>query len=191
MRFYNLSVDIRRQKCVVVGGGKVALRKARKLLSSGAEVVVVALDFLPEFHQEGGFTLVQTGYSKDLIEGATLVFAATSDFNVNQQVCEDAKSLGIWVNSVNGVEYGSFIIPASCSNGILTISITTEGQAPLLSKHLRKYFQKRIENVRTELLEEIVTLRKEMVNETDENRKAALEIELTNKTKEIIVQIEQ
>ncbi|PVX52162.1 precorrin-2 dehydrogenase/sirohydrochlorin ferrochelatase [Balneicella halophila] len=194
MSFYNLSIDIRKQKCVVVGGGRVALRKVRKLCEADAHVVVNALDYLPEFYEKplaSQISIEQSEYSKELLKGATLVFAATSDFQLNQQVCADAKELGILVNSVNGEEYGSFIIPATYSNSILTLAITTDGQAPLLSKELRKYFQEKIENVSTELLEEIVLLRKEMVSEDDEKEKQGLEEKLHKKIKQIINQIER
>ncbi len=188
MQFYNLSINIRQQKCVVVGGGKVALRKVRKLCSADADVIVVSPELLPEFYEEN-ITILQEKYKKTVLQGAVLVFAATSDFTVNQQICKDAEKLGIWANSVNGVEYGSFIIPATCKKGNLTIGITTNGKAPSLSKELRKYFQEQLAKIETEMLSEIVALRAKMVASSEEETKLKLEQEIAKRTAEIITKI--
>lgn len=194
MKFYNLSIDVRQRKCVVVGGGKVALRKVRKLCAADAAVTVVAPDFVCEFQQNTfnpEIRLLAQKYSKEILNGAVLVFAATSDFAVNQQVCEDAKALGIWSNSVNGSEYGSFIIPASCHKDMLTIGITTEGKAPALSKELRQYFQEKLRKVSDNLLAELVELRAKKVAIIDAKEKEQLEQEIVRKARTIIKQMEQ
>ncbi len=188
MQFYNLSIDIRQRKCIVVGGGKVALRKVRKLCAADADVIVVSPDFLTEFYEEN-ITIFQEKYKKTVLQGAVLVFAATSDLAVNQQICKDAEQLGIWANSVNGVKYGSFIIPATCKKGNLTIGITTDGKAPSLSKELRKYFQEQLAKIETEMLSEIVALRAKMVTSSDDETKQKLEQEIAKRTAEIITKI--
>lgn len=194
MQFYSLSIDIKGRKCVVVGGGKVALRKVRKLCQAGAEVWVIAPKVLPEFTEEKelqGVRVLSQRYSKEVLQEAVLVFAATSEFLVNQQVCKDAEEQGIWVNSVNGAEYGSFIIPATCRNGVLNIGITTEGKAPSLSKEFRKYFQEKLEAVETDRLEQIVALRAEMVASSEQEVKQRLEQEIARRTEEIITKIKE
>ncbi len=188
MKFYNLSINIRQRKCVVVGGGKVALRKVRKLCAADADVIVVSPELLPEFYKEK-ITILQEKYKKTVLRGAVLVFAATSDFTVNQQICKDAEESEIWANSVNGVEYGSFIIPATCNKGNLTICITTDGKAPSLSKELRKYFQEQLAKIETEELNEIVALRAKMVASSEDETKLKLEQEIAKKTAEIITKI--
>ncbi len=186
MQFYSLSVAIKGQKCVVVGGGKVALRKVRKLCAAEADVLVVAPKLLPEFYKEKNITVIESKYSREVLEGAFLVFAATSDFSVNQRICEDAKHLGIWVNSVNGAEYGSFIIPATCQKSILRLGITTEGQAPILSKEVRKYLQKKVERIPESLIGEIVELRKKKVAAVGKIEREDLEKQLAEKAGKVV-----
>ncbi len=52
--FYPAFLKIAGKKCVVVGGGAVAARKAKTLLDAGAELVVVAPEFSPEMKKIAG-----------------------------------------------------------------------------------------------------------------------------------------
>lgn len=194
MNYYNLAIDLKGQKCVVVGGGKVAFRKVRKLCASGAEVIAIAPHFLTDFYEVETFsnlTLITEEYKKEVLTNAVLVFAATSSPTVNQQVCKDAKEQKIRSNSVNGVEHSSFIIPATCHKDILTIGILTEGKAPVLSKHLRQYLQDELGKIPKEYIEELVTLRRLKVAEEDKAKRAYLEKEIDTKTEKIIRLLKQ
>ena len=42
MAYFPMFIDIEKKKCLVAGGGTVALRKVRVLLDFGAQVMVVA-----------------------------------------------------------------------------------------------------------------------------------------------------
>lgn len=190
MSFYNLAIAIEQQKCVVVGGGKVALRKVRKLCTAGASVTVIAPEILEEIQQED-VVILCSQYKKTVLIDAVLVFAATSDVSVNEQVAEDAKSLGIWVNSVNGAANSSFIIPASCTKGCINIGVTTEGKAPVLSKELRKYLQQKLHRVSESLIEEIVVLRNQMVFAENAEERKVIEDTITRKITKIIKQMGQ
>lgn len=189
MNFYNIAIDIRHRKCVVVGGGKIAFRKAKKLCEAGATVLVVSPTFIPDFTTElSNYTiqLVEDVYRKEYLKDAFLAFATTSEPEINENICEDAKELGIWINSANGIDYGNFIIPATCKQGILKVSITTEGLSPALSKHLRRHFQEKIKKIEEQLLDDIVLLRKEMVAEKNDTRKGELQTIIEDKAKEIV-----
>ena len=45
MAYFPMFVDIKKKKCLIVGGGTVALRKVQVLLDFGADVVVVGGHF--------------------------------------------------------------------------------------------------------------------------------------------------
>ena len=47
MRYYPIFLDLRGRRTVVVGGGKVAERKVRKLLRAGAKVRVISPELTP------------------------------------------------------------------------------------------------------------------------------------------------
>lgn len=45
--YYPVYLNLNGRKCVVVGGGQVALRKVKALLEHGAEIVVISPDLCP------------------------------------------------------------------------------------------------------------------------------------------------
>lgn len=188
MKYYNILLDIKDKRCVVIGGGKVALRKARKLCAAHADVLVVAPNIHPSFADISSSIaeMREKTYDSSDLDGAFLVFATTSCPATNKAICIEAMSRGILTSSVNGVDYGNFIIPATCTQGMLNVSISTDGLAPSLSKHLRKHLQRQIQQIEIKSLEEIVALRKEMLSSQDETKRKAIEEVIDKKVNNII-----
>ena len=109
---FPICVDLRGRLCVVVGGGRVALRKVRALLSAQARVRVVALEIDAQIAERTDVECVTSAYDAALLRGATLVFAATDDAQINRQVHEDATERGLLVNVADTPELCSFIVPS-------------------------------------------------------------------------------
>ena len=137
-RFYPVYLDINGKKCVIVGGGKVAHRKACSLKEAGADVVIISPEVSPEILEEEGLAIIKENYNKSYLEGALLVIAATDDESVNRKVALDAGERDIIVNVVDRPEFCSFIVPSSINRGDLCISISTGGASPALAKNIRK-----------------------------------------------------
>lgn len=140
---YPISLDLKDKLCVVVGGGKVAYRKIQRLLDCGAVVKVISPNVEPELEhslkEHSLLTWVKTSYTgaADLL-GASLVFVATDDPILNEQIGLEASSLGIFVNIASNAQLGDFIVPAAFSKGDLQISISTGGKVPGLSKLIKE-----------------------------------------------------
>lgn len=143
-KYYAVMLDLYGKNCLVVGGGKVAERKAAALLEAGAQVVVVSPDFTPQLKkwiEEGKMSGYKRKYLRQDSEGACLVIAATDDPGVNLAVAEDAKQKGQWVNVTSDSEEGSFILPSSFSRGRLQISVSTMGASPTLAKRIKSQLE--------------------------------------------------
>ncbi len=131
----------------MVGGGGVALRKVHSLLGEGAQVTVVA----PRLCQELG-SLAETGrvrwerrpYRAGEAASYWLVFAATDDRTVNQQVFRDGERGGVFVNVVDDPELCSFHVPARIRRGSLDIAMASQGEAPFLVRRLRQALERRL-----------------------------------------------
>jgi precorrin-2 dehydrogenase/sirohydrochlorin ferrochelatase len=143
-----IMLDLEGRTCVVVGGGAVAARKVDRLLDAGAKVTVISpmllpmLDFLAENQK---ISVQQVAYTSGLLAELkpTLVFAATDDTAVNQQVVEDARSLGILVNASHEQGERDFMNMATVQRGEITVAISLSGASPALVTHL----QRRIDDV--------------------------------------------
>ena len=122
---------------LVVGAGKVALRKTRGLVEAGARVTVVAPECEPEF-EELPVRLVRRRFRASDLGGALLVFAATDDRLTNHRIAIAAKGRGLFANIADSVEECGFIVPARVNRGEVQIAISTGGESPRLTAELRR-----------------------------------------------------
>ncbi|ANF98070.1 precorrin-2 dehydrogenase/sirohydrochlorin ferrochelatase family protein [Paenibacillus bovis] len=143
-------LDCRNQHCLIVGGGKVAERKARNLLRGGAIITVISPKLSSELqelarldrihwiarHYESGDVLGSTGAERSGVKRYFLVHAATIHADVNRQVADEARCAGIPVNVADHHESSSFINPMVIRRGRLIASITTSGAGPVVGRRL-------------------------------------------------------
>ena len=145
---YPVVLTVAGRRCLVVGGGPVAARRARSLLDAGAVVTVVAprvvsaieemasrpqpgrddvppveVALRPYRHGEGG--------------GFALVVTATGDLEVDSSVVADALAAGVPVASAGGDIPGTVGLPAVLRRGRVTVAVSTGGTSPALAVWLR------------------------------------------------------
>ena len=163
MRYYPAFLDLSNRKAVVVGGGKVAERKARSLIEAGAlvEVVSPALTTgLKKLKDLGMITHKKRDYKKGDLRGAFLVIAATSSSPVNKTVVQDAENL---VNMIDMPVYGNFIVPSLVRRGPLTIAVSTGGASPAISKTIMKEIEKKYDAEFGRYIRFVETVRKKAI----------------------------
>lgn len=151
MKYYPINLDIRGKRCVVIGGGKVADRKIKNILLCGGKVKVVSPELteaLSKMAKQGRIAYTRAEYHSGVIEGAYLVFAATSRRKVNAQIARDAKRLGIPVNVCDSPRESTFILPAVLRKKGMTISVSTGGVFPARSVKVRDTLKRLIEEGR-------------------------------------------
>jgi precorrin-2 dehydrogenase / sirohydrochlorin ferrochelatase len=133
---YPIFLDLSGRRCVVVGGGGVASRKARKLLQAHARVVVISPDIAPEL-ESVGVEVHRRPYREGDLEGAYLAFAATNVREVNAAVAREAKDRGIPVNVADKPSEGDFALPSTLRRGRLQVAVSTGGASPTLARRIR------------------------------------------------------
>ncbi len=138
--YFPVTLNLNGRRCLVVGGGKVALRKVCALLQAGAEVEVVAPKFESGFDspEAGGATLRKKSYEAEDLRGVFFVVAATDDPAVNEKISRDARKSGILVNVVDEPDISDVIVPSTLRRGDFTISVSTGGASPLLAGRVRR-----------------------------------------------------
>ena len=139
---YPLNVDLSGRSLILVGGGKVAERKVRGILSAGTETSICVIApkitmVLQEHAAAGRLCWKQTCYADGMLEGAFLVYAATDLREVNAAVAAEAKRRGIPVNVIDDPAASTFQVPASIHRGELILSVSTAGGSPALSRAIR------------------------------------------------------
>ncbi len=141
MEFLPIFLDLKRRNVLVVGGGEIAARKIDLVLRAGARVNVAALELCPALERlagEGRILHVEQPYDEQLLlQGITLVIAATDDAEVNRQVSEDAQALGLPVNVVDQPELCTFILPSIIDRSPVVVAVSTGGASPVLGRILR------------------------------------------------------
>lgn len=133
---YPIFLNLDGKRCVVVGGGAVANRKARKLLQARAEVVAISPEVKPEL-ESVATEVRRRPYREGDLEGASLVFAATNRREVNAAVTREARGRGIPVNVADEPSEGDFALPSVLRRGQLQVAVSTGGASPTLARRVR------------------------------------------------------
>ncbi|HTQ69605.1 MAG TPA: bifunctional precorrin-2 dehydrogenase/sirohydrochlorin ferrochelatase [Solirubrobacteraceae bacterium] len=140
--FYIACLKLSGRRCVVVGGGEVALEKVEGLLACDGEVTVIAPQALPELQEyarEGSIGWEQRDYAGAAdLERAFMAIAATDDTDVNIAVFDDAEARAMLVNVVDVPPLCNFILPAIVRINPLAIAISTAGASPALAKRMKR-----------------------------------------------------
>lgn len=132
--------NLRGRRCLVVGGGDVALRKLRQLADAGASIEVVAPQVnqaIREMAKNQTLNFLERPFAEDDIAGAVLVVAATNDDTVNAQVSQLAQAANIPVNVVDSPGLCTVVFPSIVDRSPVQIAISSGGNAPVLARMLR------------------------------------------------------
>ena len=135
---YPVGLVVAGRPVLVVGGGRVAARKAGDLVACGARVTVVAPEVVPALAERPEVTVERRPYRTGEAAGYRLVVTATGDRAVDQQVYDDAEAAGVWVNSADDPERCTFTLPAVVRRDPVVVAIATGGHSPALATWLRR-----------------------------------------------------
>jgi uroporphyrin-III C-methyltransferase/precorrin-2 dehydrogenase/sirohydrochlorin ferrochelatase len=145
--FLPVFLDLRGRRVLLVGGGRVALRKAEIIVRCGARFDVVAPEVHPALHalaQANGGSVRLAPFAAADLEGATLVFSATGIGAVDRELRDHARARGIPVNVADTPELCDFILPAIVDRSPVIAAFSTGGNAPLLARRLRADLEARL-----------------------------------------------
>jgi len=134
-------LNIRDKRCVVVGGGEVAFRKATLLLRAGAKLNIIAVSVdeqLRKLCNAHDSTIAEREFEEGDLADAILVVAATDDHETNKRVSVIASTLNIPVNVVDQPQLCSFIMPSIVDRSPLVVAISSGGTSPILTRKLKE-----------------------------------------------------
>jgi precorrin-2 dehydrogenase / sirohydrochlorin ferrochelatase len=141
MSYFPIFVEMKKRRCLVIGGGVVAERKIAGLLEVGAAVTVISPDVTEKIARWSREKLIQflaRRYQAGDLPGYELAFVATSDCEVNAAAFEEGRECGVWVNSADDPAHCDFILPSVLRRGDLTVAVSSGGGSPALARTIRE-----------------------------------------------------
>ena len=137
---YPLNLVLDDRKCLVVGGGPEAARRAGNLLEAGARVLLVGEEETPglELLRSARLRAEQRAFVEDDLDGAWLVVQATQDAALARELKAHCDARRIFFCAVDQPQFSSYSHLALARAGALTLAIGTEGRAPALGRRLRE-----------------------------------------------------
>lgn len=148
--------------CLVVGGGKVAARRAERLAESGARVTVVAPEMV-ESIPSAPVERIERPYRREDLDGVRLVVTATGLPEVDEQVALDAREAGILLNDATDPSRSNLVVPAITTLGQVTVAVDTAGASPALARWLLRRIEADLAEGLDELVELLSSVRVELV----------------------------
>lgn len=136
---YPLLLEVSGREVVVVGGGPVAARRVRGLLSAGAIVRVVAPTCVEEIRDAargGRLEIVDREYRRGDLAGAWLAHACAAASAVNGEVAAEAEERRLWCVRADAAALTSARTPAVVRAGEVTVAVSA-GADPLRAAALR------------------------------------------------------
>ena len=139
MGWTSLFLEMDNYKVLIVGSGEVGIRRTRRFLEAGANVIVLG-NHVPDELLNLGVDVKPPEEMNRWVDWADIVVTASSDHKINQKVAGiSGKKL---LNRADDPDKGNMIVPSSFFIGDVQISIFTGGKSPLMSKELRKKIEK-------------------------------------------------
>ncbi|MFC1764970.1 bifunctional precorrin-2 dehydrogenase/sirohydrochlorin ferrochelatase [Planctomycetota bacterium] len=174
MAKYPLFLELKDRPVVVIGGGSIALQKAKALQVTGARLTIVAKEIcacLEALCQQHSIPCHVAAYATHFIEEAVLVIAATDDRTVNEQVFSDCRERRILCNVVDVPDLCDFYVPAIVRRGALQIAIGTDGYSPAYAGQLRRKLETMITETHGEFVNNLRQMRQVVVNDLEESKR--------------------
>jgi precorrin-2 dehydrogenase/sirohydrochlorin ferrochelatase len=139
--FYPILLNLKDKKVCVIGGGRVAERKVKNLISTGGQIHIISPVItreLLDLSDSNSIIWHKKNYETNDINGAWLVFAATNNPEINKKILKDAQTERLFCNVADSPEDCAFIVPSIIKRGELIVSISTGGNIPALTKKIRE-----------------------------------------------------
>lgn len=145
---FPLFVETQNKLVLVVGGGKIALRRIKTLCKFDLKILVIAKEAVDEIKllaKNNSITLHEREFVIADIDGAFMVVCTTNDRKLNHTIGNLAKSLGLFVSVADCKDECNFFFPAIAENGSTIIGIVGDGnnhhEVSKIAKKIRGFYE--------------------------------------------------
>ena len=178
MDLYPIHLNLQGRRCLLVGGGAVAARKAAGLRAAGADILLVSPEAAPTLQamaQDHEIEWRREVYGTGHLDGVFLVMACTDNRAANAAVTCEALARNLLVLCADDPGAGSFVSPAVVRRGDLLLTVSTGGAGPTLAAVLRERLEAEFGPEWAEMAQIIGAMREIVkTNPAEAGRKAAI-----------------
>ena len=174
MNSYPVFLQLKDFRCLVVGGGTVALRKVKGLLSAGTLPQIISPEVNAELHliiDDNKLVWIKRKFERNDTQGFQLIIAATNDKETNAAIRLEASVAHLLVNDVTDPDGSNFHVPALVNRPPLMLAIGTSGQVPYLSHKIKAYFEESLQPDLGDDIERLKQCRTSVIERAGNNRK--------------------
>lgn len=140
MEYFPVFLNLKKQPCLVIGAGEVAMRKIILLAKADASITVIATEIsenVAAMAISHDLILIKKSFAAEDIQNYRLIVSATNHAETNQWVSKIAGEKNIPVNVVDNPALCSFIFPAIIDRSPIVAAVSSGGAAPVLARLLR------------------------------------------------------
>ena len=156
---YNIALNISNKNVLIFGAGRIAERKIKTIIDENCKITVIsvnATEYIKALATNGKIRLMlRNGSINDVSKKYFIIFAATSNKELNNEICKTADSMNILCDNVSNHNTSNFISPASMKISGISISINTGGVNPSLAKILKEELYNDIMDGKNEFVKHI------------------------------------
>lgn len=139
--YFPMFVDIADKRILMVGGGSIAARRVKTLLSFGGDITIVApeiCDAMRVLIEQYNCRLIKRKWQPEDMNGYHIVLAATNDRKINSEIGARCRANNQLVNVADDKSKCDFYFPGIVQQEDITIGISTSGNSPAKVKQVRE-----------------------------------------------------
>ena len=153
--WFPLFINLENKKILVIGGGKVAVKKIEKILEYGADITVVTENVMEEKLLKLENVKIENNQKiendkakiEKLVKGYFLVIAATDNEELNENIANVCDSNGMLINNVSSKIKMNAMFGGIVKNSEVQISISTSGKNCKRSRAMKSEIQKVLDKI--------------------------------------------
>lgn len=166
MNRFPLCINLENKSFVVVGSGRVAMRKLAAIRQFTDKIKVITKEPIKEDLYDG-IKIERKTFDEDDLEGADFVITATGCPAQDEAIVAFCKAKGIPVNAADDREECDFFLPGIIKRGDLVVSVSTTGKSPAYSRYLREQIEDMLPDNIEAILDVLGDLRKKLPSKVD------------------------
>ncbi|MEG2405653.1 MAG: bifunctional precorrin-2 dehydrogenase/sirohydrochlorin ferrochelatase [Clostridiales bacterium] len=169
-----LFIDLNNEKALIIGGGSIAYRKAKKLAQSNLDITLICPQRIDDW-ADLKVNWLKEKYENQPLAQYRLVIAATDNEILNQKIAERCKNLKILCNSASNAAKGDVIFPGVVQEGGFTLALSSQGKTPFLTKKIKNDMKKILSGYDQKTIDLLAETREYIINTFPETKEVLLQ----------------